>query len=346
METFEFAVDHDIDPAKLTYTFGGVEAQAQVKPGMLISTSTLDCFAGRLTKDGKGTPSEQLDFRYLNPQTGPFYVEGAEPGDTLAVHFVSIQPRVDWGVSMMLPFFGALTGTGTTATLNEPLPEQAWFYDFDIDTNTVWYTAHDSDLKLPLPLDPMHGTVGVAPAGGEARSTMAPGDWGGNMDSPEIRAHTTAYFRVNEPGALFSLGDGHARQGEGEVCGTAVETAMNSTFILEVIKGDGPAWPRIESDDYLMTTGSVKPLEDAFRIANVEMVNWVSELLEISTMDAYQLVSQVSLSPAANVVDTVYTMVCKVPKNMLGEAALQAYGGTHASLRQQAQAWAKQRSTA
>lgn len=342
METFEFDVAPDIDPAKLTYTFGGAEAQAQVKPGTLISTSTLDCFAGKLTKDGQGTPSEQLDFRYLNPQTGPFYVEGAEPGDTLAVHFVSIEPRFDWGVSMMLPFFGALTGTGTTATLNDPLPEQAWFYDFDIEKNTVWYTANDSDLRLPLPLDPMHGTVGVAPAAGEARSALAPGDFGGNMDSPEMRAQTTAYFRVNVPGALFSLGDGHARQGEGEVCGVAVETAMNTRFILEVIKGDGPAWPRIESDEYLMTTGSVKPLEDAFRIANVEMVNWVSELLEISTMDAYQLVSQTSLSPAANVVDTVYTMVCKVPKKLLGEAALKAYGGAHESLRQQAQAWANQ----
>src|SRR5690625_7351568 len=114
METFEFDVAPDIDPAKLTYTFGGAEPQAQVKPGTLISTSTLDCFAGKLTKDGQGTPSEQLDFRYLNPQTGPFYVEGAEPGDTLAVHFVSIEPRFDWGVSMMLPFFGALTNTGTT----------------------------------------------------------------------------------------------------------------------------------------------------------------------------------------------------------------------------------------
>src|SRR5690625_5471003 len=139
------------------------------------------------------------------------------------------------------------------------------------------------------------------------------------MDCLEMRPQTTAYYRGNVPGALFSLGDGNARQGEGESCGVAVETAMNTVFILEVIKGGGPAWPRIESDEYLMTTGSVKPLEDAFRIANVEMVNWISELLEISTMDAYQLVSQTNLSPVANVVDTVYTMVCKVPKKVLGD---------------------------
>lgn len=339
METLNFEVAPDIDPAELAYTFGGVDPKVQVKPGTIITTSTLDCFAGKLTKDGTGTPTEQLDFRYLNPQTGPFYVEGAEPGDTLAVHFVEITPNVDWGVSMMLPFFGALTNTATTATLNEPLPEKAWFYDFDRATNTVWYEAQDSDLRIPLPLDPMHGTVGVAPAANEARSTLAPGDWGGNMDTPEMRAHTTAYFKVNVPGAMFSFGDGHARQGEGETCGTAVETSMDSVIILELIKGGGPAWPRIESDEYLMTTGSVKPLEDAFRIAHLDMVNWVAELLEISHMDAYQLVSQTSLSPAANVVDTVYTMVCKVPKKVLGEAALKAFGGTHSALRKQAEAW-------
>lgn len=339
METLKFEVAPDIDPAQLAYTFGGVEPKAQIKPGTIVSTSTLDCFSGLLTKDDPRSVSEQLNWQFINPQTGPFYVEGAEPGDTLAVHFVSLEPRFDWGVSTIVPFFGALTNTGTTAALNDPLPERAWFYDFDVPNKTVWFEAVDSDMRIPLPLDPMHGTVGVAPAAGEVRSALAPGDWGGNMDTPEMRAQTTAYFRVNVPGALFSLGDGHARQGEGEICGVAVETSMNTTFVVEVIKGGGPAWPRIESDEYLMTTGSVKPLEDAFRIANLEMVNWVAELLEISNLDAYQLVSQTNLSPVGNVVDTVYTMVCKVPKKILGEAALKAFGGTHAALRKKAQEW-------
>lgn len=338
METFQFDVAPDIDPGKLVYTFGGVEAQAQIKPGTVVSTSTLDCFAGLINKAGV-KPSEQLDPRYLNPQTGPFYVEGAEPGDTLAVHFISIEPRFDWGVSTTVEFFGALTGTGDTALLSAPLPETTWFYDFDLKSRQVYYQANDSDLRLPLPLDPMHGTVGVAPALGEVRSALAPGNWGGNMDTPEMRAQTTTYFGVNVPGAMFSLGDGHARQGEGETCGVAVECAMNSVFIVELIKGGAPAWPRIETDEFLITTGSTKPLEDAFRIANVEMVNWVSELLEISTMDAYQLVSQTNLSPVANVVDTVYTMVSKVPKAFLGEAALKSFGGTHKALRKKAQAW-------
>lgn len=119
----------------------------------------------------------------------------------------------------------------------------------------------------------------------------------------------------------------------------AVECAMDTVFIVELIKGSAPAWPRLETDDYLITTGSTKPLEDAFRIANLEMVNWVAELLGLSTMDAYQLVSQTCLSPVANVVDTVYTMVCKVPKALLGSAAAAAFGGTHQKLREQATAW-------
>src|SRR5699024_12568928 len=137
METFEFDVAPDIDPAKLTYTFGGAEPQAQVKPGTLISTSTLDCFAGKLTKDGQGTPSEQLNFRYLNPQTGPRYVEGAEPGDTQAEHLVRDEPRFDWGMSMIVPLLGALTATWTTAAINDPLPEQPRCYNMMFETSSA-----------------------------------------------------------------------------------------------------------------------------------------------------------------------------------------------------------------
>lgn len=340
METLKFDVAPDVDPAKLVYTFGGAEAKVQIAPGTVISTSTLDCFAGAISEAGV-QPSKLLDPRYMNPQTGPFYVEGAEPGDTLAIHFISIEPRFSWGVSTTVEFFGALTGTGDTALLNAPLEENSWLYQIDAAERVVHYQAQDSDLTLPLPLDPMHGTVGVAPALGEVRSALAPGNWGGNMDTPEMRAGATCYLGVNVPGALFSLGDGHARQGEGETCGVAVECAMNSVFIVELIKGGAPAWPRLETDDFLMTTGSTKPLEDAFRVANLEMVHWVAELLDLSTMDAYQLVSQVNLSPVANVVDTVYTMVCKVPKKVLGEAALTAFGGTHGRLRDQAERWAR-----
>ena len=167
----------------------------------------------------------------------------------------------------------------------------------------------------------MHGTVGVAPALGEVRSSLAPGDWGGNMDTPEMRAGTTCYLGVNVPGALFSLGDGHARQGEGETCGVAVECAMDTVLVLDLIKGGPPTpWPRLEDDTFIMTTGSARPLEDAFRIAHTEMVRWVQELTGLSDMDAYQLVSQTALTPIANVVDTNYTVVAKVAKRFLPDA--------------------------
>jgi acetamidase/formamidase len=329
-------VDVEADPASLTYTFGGVPPVASVRPGTFVSTSTLDCFAGRV-RSTSDLPSQVCDSRYLNPQTGPFYVEGAEPGDTLAVHFVSIEPRLDWGVSTTVPFFGALTSTPTTATLQPALPELTWMYELDAKERLVHYRARHSDHAVSLPMDPMHGTVGVAPALGEVRSSLAPGDWGGNMDTPEMRAGTTCYLGVNVEGALFSFGDGHARQGEGEPCGVAVECAMDSVVLVDVVKGVATPWPRLEDDTYLMTTGSAKPLEDAFRIAHVQMVRWVAELVGLDEMDAYQLVAQAALTPVANVCDTVYTVVCKVAKAYLpGANPMQ---GGHLRLRTNAAAW-------
>jgi acetamidase/formamidase len=280
--------------------------------------------------------SEVCDPRYLNPQTGPFFIEGAEPGDTLAVHFVSIEPREAWGVSANVPFFGSLTATPTTAMLHPALAERTWHYELDLADRLVRYAAVDSAFTLDLPLDPMHGTVGVAPPLGEARSSLAPGSWGGNMDTPEMRAGVTCFLGVNVEGALFSLGDGHARQGEGETCGVAVETAMDTVVIVDLVKGVYTDWPRIESDTHLISTGSTKPLEDAFRIAHADMTGWVGAELGLSPLDAYQLVTQVVESPVANVVDTVYTMTAKVAKQYL--PGVTAYGGIHARLRAQAAA--------
>jgi acetamidase/formamidase len=329
-EVYVHQIDEEAPPEKLVFTFGGVEPVASVRPGVTISTSTLDCFGG-LVRSVSDLPSQVLDPRFLNPQTGPFHIEGAEPGDTLAVHFVSIEPRYTWGVSTTVPFFGALTGSRDTALLQPALPEMNWIYELDPVNRLVHYQARESAVRLPLPMDPMHGTVGVAPPLAEVRSSLTPGSWGGNMDTPEMRAGATCYLGVNVPGALLSFGDGHARQAEGETCGVAVECAMDSVITVDLIKAAPTAWPRIENDDFLMTTGSAKPLEDAFRIAHTEMVRWVAELLGLSEMDSYQLVSQIALSPVANVCDTVYTMVCKVAKSMLGPVS--AYGGKHDELR-------------
>jgi acetamidase/formamidase len=335
-EEFRWEPDPDADPTTYTYTFGGVGPVASVRPGTLVSTWTMDCFGGRV-RSTADLASEVCDPRLLNPQSGPFYVEGARPGDTLAVHFVSITPREAWGVSSTVPFFGALTATPVTAMLHEALLERTWIYEIDRRDGVVRYMAADTPFTAALPLDPMHGTVGVAPALGEARSSLTPGSWGGNMDTPEMRAGVTCYLGVNVEGALMSLGDGHARQGEGETCGVAVECAMDTTFILDVLEGVATEWPKLESDDHLMTTGSARPLEDAFRIAHQQMVLWVSELTGMSHLDSYQFVSQASLTPIANVVDTNYTVVCKIPKSLL--PGVTAMDGLHGRLRKAAAAW-------
>jgi acetamidase/formamidase len=207
-----------------------------------------------------------------------------------------------------------------------------WIYEVDRGARTVTYRASEGDQVATLPLDPMHGTVGVAPALFEARSSLVPDAYGGNMDTPEMRAGVTCYLGVNVEGALFSLGDGHCRQGEGETCGVAVEAAMDTVIAIDLVKGRFTPWPRLESDTHVMTTGSSRPLEDAFRIAHAGMVEWMVEEFGFESLDAYQLLSQVSESPVANVVDPNYTFVTKVAKSYL--PAVDVYGGLHASLRE------------
>src|SRR4051794_34670078 len=317
------------------FTFGGVAPLRRVAPGTALRLWSDDAFCGAL-RSVKDLSSEKVDLRFVNPQTGPFYVEGAEPGDTLALHFVAMEPARDFGVSAAIPFFGGLTSTERTATLQAALPDTTWVYELDRARNTVTFAARHSDLRIDLPVEPMLGTVGVAPAGGEVRSSLVPDAFGGNMDTPQMRPGATCYLRVNVEGALFSLGDGHYRQGEGEACGTAVEGAMSTTLIVELIKGGAPLWPRIEDDTHWLTVGSSRPLEDAWRIAQVELVRWFGELYGLHPMDAYQLLSQIAEVPIANVVDANYSAVVKARKSLLPPAS--SYGGLHDELRQRAAA--------
>jgi amidase len=317
-------------PDQYAFAFGGREPLLTVKPGTIVELSTEDCYAGNV-KSVEDLPSEVCTFPYLNPVTGPIAVEGAEPGDTLAVHFVDITPAREWAVSSTFPHFGALTATHATAMLHPALEERVWIYEIDLAAGVCRYQARRSDFSVELPLDPMHGTVGVAPAANETLMSITPATHGGNMDTPEMRAGTTAYFGVNVEGGLLSIGDGHARQGEGEVCGTAVESAMNSVVVVDLVKGHATGSPRLESDEFLMTTGNARPLEDAYRMSQLDLVQWTGSLLGLDDLDAYQLVSQAGLAPAGNVCDTNYTMVGKLPKSLLGPAT--AYDGLHARLR-------------
>jgi acetamidase/formamidase len=323
------------------WTFGGVEPVMKVKPGDVLEVWTDDCFAG-LVETVDDLPSHKITA--FNPQTGPFYVEGAEPGDTLALHFVSVEPSRDWAVSTTFPLFGALTSTTRTVTLQDPLPELVWRYDVDRQRRIVHFEARNGDFATDLPLDPMHGTVGVAPAGGEARSSLVPDAHGGNMDTPEMRAGTTCYLGVNVEGALFSLGDGHCRQGEGETCGVAVEAAMDTVLVVDLIKGRATPWPRLEDADHIMSTGSARPLEDAFRIAHGDLVRWLAEEHGLDVLDAYQLVSQISESPVANVCDPNYTFVAKAPKRLLPTGDV--YASKHRALEDVAAGYRAERGTA
>jgi len=318
------------------WTFGGVPPVARVAAGTVLELFSEDAFGGRVRGIGD-LVSEVIEFPYVNPQTRPFYIEGAEPGDTLAVHFVSIEPARDWAASTTVPLFGALTSTHTTATLQDPLPEVVWIWQLDAARRLCRFESRFGEYTVDLPMDPMHGTVGVAPPNLEARSSLVPDLHGGNMDTPEMRVGVTCYLGVNVPGALFSLGDGHARQGEGETCGVAVECAMNTVVIVDVLKNHPCQWPRLESDTHIMSVGSARPLEDAFRIAQHDLIQWVHTDYGIPVLDAYQLLSQAVESPLANVVDTNYSSVAKVRKQWLPNAP--AMGDTHARLRAQAAAY-------
>jgi acetamidase/formamidase len=331
-------VSYRPEPSEFAWTFGGVRPVRSVRPGTVLRVWTEDAFGGRV-KGPDDLVSRVIEFPFVNPQTGPFFIEGAEPGDTLAVHFVSITPSRDVAASSTIPFFGALTATGPihTASLQDPLEERVWMYEVDRAGWTVTFRASRGEFSVELPMDPMHGTVGVAPGSFEARSSLVPDAHGGNMDTPEMRAGTTCYLGVNVEGALFSLGDGHCRQGEGESCGVAVEAAMDTVVIVDLIKRVATPWPRLETDAYVMSTGSARPLEDAFRISQVDLVSWVASQFGLETLDAYQLVTQAVEAPVANVCDPNYTFVSKLRKQWLPR--VDPYAGMHGRLREMAAAY-------
>lgn len=320
-------------PEDYAYTFGGAEPRKRIKPGTVLTLWSQDAFGGVLTSE-ETLPSTHLTSPDLNPQTGPFYIEGAEPGDTLAIHIVDLTPANDWAASTTIRFFGGLTSTPAAPSLQEPLEERTWIYRLSEDRKTAAFQAQGSDFSLPLPLSPMLGTIGVAPAGREVRTSLVPEAFGGNMDVVQMKAGATMYFRVNVEGALFSLGDGHYRQGEGESCGTALEGAMYSTVIVDIIKGGGPAWPRLEDDESIMSIGSARPLENAWRIGQVEMVGWLSELYGLDKMDSYQLLAQISRCPIGNVVDTNWSVPTMVEKQLLPE--MKPFDGIHEEMKARA----------
>ena len=304
---------------ELKYTYGGHAPVRRIAPGTRIITWTEDCYDGAVTKPGQ-LPTRVQPAGHENPQTGPFYVEGAVPGDTLAIHLETLEPARDYGISSLFPGFGALNGTDRTAILQPDLPETVWWYEVDRAKNVVRTKSTDGKHTWEVPLAPFLGGLGVSPAHGEARSTVVPDNFGGNMDCQEVRAGNTVYLGVRVPGGLLSFGDGHYAQGDGEIIGTAVEGAMNVQLTVDLIKGKETPWPRIENAEWIMSLGAARPLEDAARIAFKDMVQWVMEKTGLSMLDAYQFVSQNAVAPVIEIVDPLYTVLVKIPKARLPKA--------------------------
>jgi amidase len=310
--------DHVVEvvPSDYSYVFNPYrEPVVTVKPGQRVTIHTDDAFESRITKK-EDLPSRALaTAKFLNPQTGPIYVQGAEPGDTLAVRIESIEPTRDFAVSVLIPYFGGLTSTNFTRTLQEPLPERVWIWDL-VDGGTKLV---NEELGVMLPWEPFLGTLAVAPDL-EAITALAPGPFGGNMDVPDVKPGNTVYLPVWNSGALVYTGDCHARQGQGELCGVAMEITSRVTVVFEVIKEKAIEWPRIESDEAIMVVGSARPMEDAARIANTELILWLEQEYGYDRWDAYQLLTQAGGLYVGNMVDTTYSLVASIDKKHLGRS--------------------------
>jgi acetamidase/formamidase len=301
-----------IDDVK--YVFGVAPPVASVKPGNILEANSLDCFGNALQKPGDSFSLVKGD----NPLTGPFYIEGAEPGDTLVVHILDLQVDGKQGVGAFGPGFGAANATHYTPMIEtKALPGKMWFYPIDADKNTATFQALDSNFKVSFPLHPFLGCIGVAPANGEARSSIVPAEFGGNMDAPEVSKGNTLYLPVHVAGALFYFGDGHAAMGDGEVAGSAVEVPMRVKLRLDLLKKKRIEWPRLENENEIMTTGIYRPVDDAVRIAVVELVHWIHNDYGLSELDAYELCSKVCKLHLTEMVDPNYVVVASMEKKFL-----------------------------
>lgn len=274
-------------------------------------------------------PGDRLVSETLNPafspagggpagEVGPIFVEGAERGDALLVRVLRLELNRDRAYSGTSRGFAALTMTPETPMLHDPVPERRfeWSLDREAATGTLALPASGKE-PITVELAPMLGRMAVAPDRGEVIWNAVPGNFGGNMDTPEIREGAVVWLPVFEPGAYFYFGDVHALQGEGEITGTGLETTAKVTFEFDLLKGKTIAWPRIENDDFLMVAGSVRPLMDAFRIAHTELLFWLEDDYGYDRWEALQLLSQLGSARIGNVVDPNYTVVARFPKRYL-----------------------------
>jgi acetamidase/formamidase len=300
---------HRYTPTAGVSTFAARPPVLRIAPGDTVETETYSHPDDYYARAGGRWPGE----------VGPFHIEGVGPGDTLVVKVVKLQLNRDQAVSAVNPSgISAVAADSRTRMLNDPLPPRRYEWRLDRTRNVgILDLPASASRRIEIPLRPMLGRVAVAPAGDESWGGLWPGNFGGNMDASDIREGVTVYLPVFHEGALFYFGDIHASQGDGEIVGSGLETTADVTFQFDVIKGQRIAWPRIEDDEYLMVAGSARPLVDAFRIAHVELIDWLVADYGFDRMDAYQVLSQVGVTRVANVVDPNYTIVAKFPKALL-----------------------------
>lgn len=301
---------HHYQPTHYHVAIGAHEPVLRIADGDSVITTTVDA-GGHDHTGERVTPGG-------NPQTGPFFVEGAEPGDTLAVRFDRLYPNRDHGY----------TATVVAANVVDPwyvreLPDGGmaeWRIDRERGTATLVKPVTKLG-ELCLPLDPMLGCFGVAPPRGQAISTATSAEHGGNMDYRGFRQGVTAYFPVFVPGALLHVGDGHAIQGDGEIVGTGIEISFDVQFTVHVLKGKRIRWPRGENETHLFTVGNARPLDQCVQHATTEMLRWLQDDYGLDAVGAGILLGQCVEYDMGNVFDPAYTMVCKIRKSLLNRAA-------------------------
>jgi acetamidase/formamidase len=265
----------------------------RVEPGSKILFQCHDSSAGQLGPSSTVADVSALDFGKINPVSGPIWVEGAEPGDALKVTIDSFAPQLQngkgWGWTANIPGFGLLADQFTDPALN------IWSYDPDSLAPALF------GKEGRVPLKPFAGTIGVAPAEQGLHSIVPPRRVGGNLDIRDLAAGTTLYLPIEVAGALFSVGDTHAAQGDGEVCGTAIESPMDAVLTLDLVKGanlktprfttPGPVTRHLDEKGYEVTTGIGPDLMTAARDAVSGMVDFLSATRKMAAVDAYMLVS-------------------------------------------------------
>jgi acetamidase/formamidase len=298
---------HQFRPDIYHTALGSYDPVLRIASGDTVITKTVDN-AGRDSSDKQITPGG-------NPQTGPFYLEGAEPGDTLAVRFDKLWPNRKIGRSWCNIASNVVDPHYVSQMTNELIAGE---WEMDLEEGTATLVKPETELgKLTLPINPMLGCFGVAPPEGQAISSGTSANHGGNMDYRGFVSGVTVYFPVFVPGALLFMGDGHAVQGDGEVSGTGIEVSFDVQFTVQLLKAKKINWPRAENEGYIMTAGNARPLDQALQHATTEMIRSLREDFGLDELGSNVLLGQCVEYEIGNVFDPAYTIICKLNKRYL-----------------------------